>query len=432
MDRLSHAMQAGRRTRQYGLLMILDLDNFKSLNDTRGHDVGDRLLVEVAQRIVACVRQEDTVARLGGDEYVVLSEGLGEDEALVAGYAEQIATKICRMINLPNPASGSGESHHNTASIGVTLFRGDATSMDVLLKQADLALYQAKGAGRNTVRFFNPAMQSAIDTRTALEAALRNGLRLGEFALYYQPQFDDSRRMTGAEALLRWLPAGGQPIAPADFIPLAEETGLIIPIGLWVMQTACAQLRAWADHPVGRNLKIAVNVSPRQFRQTDFTDQVRTCLEMTGANPARLKLELTESVVLERIEEVIERMRDLQSIGVSFSLDDFGTGFSSLSYLKRLPLDQVKIDQTFVRDVVSDPNDGTIVRAIVAMSHSLGIEVMAEGVETQEQLDFLKQSGCNHYQGFLFGQPLPIDEWDALLSDNALVASAQVAVVESP
>jgi len=423
MDRLSHALFAGARTRQYGLLMILDLDNFKSLNDTRGHDVGDHLLVEVAQRVVACVRQEDTVARLGGDEYVVLAEGLGEDESVVAGHAEQIAAKICRIVSLPNLVPGSGEPYHNTVSIGVTLFRGDAVSMEVLLKQADLALYQAKAAGRNAVRFFNPEMQSAINARAAMEAALRNGLQSREFALFYQPQYDSDGNLTGAEALLRWLPrGGGRPVPPADFIPLAEETGLIIPIGLWVTQTACAQLRAWADDPIARNLQIAVNVSPRQFRQSDFTGQVRTCLQMTGANPARLKLELTESVVLEDIDEVIGRMHELRQLGLTFSLDDFGTGFSSLSYLKRLPLDEVKIDQAFVRDVVSDPNDGAIVRAIVAMSRSLGITVIAEGVETRQQLDFLKNSGCDHYQGYLFGKPAPIEQWAQFLGERVPIA----------
>jgi len=415
LDRLAQALLSCRRTRQFGVLMILDLDNFKGLNDTRGHDVGDHLLVEVAQRIVACVRQEDTVARLGGDEYVVLAEGLGEDEAMAAGQAEQIASKIGRMLSLPSRIPGSGEAHHSTASVGLTLFNSDAISIEVLLKQADVALYQAKAAGRNAVRFFNPQMQSAIEARAAMEAALRSGLSEGHFTLYYQPQFDAGGCLTGAEALLRWMPPGRSMVSPAEFIPIAEDNGLIIPIGLWVLQTACEQLRAWSGHEHTRGLMISVNVSPRQFRQADFAEQVRTCLERSGADPGRLKIELTESVVLDNVGEVIERMQRMRTMGVSFSLDDFGTGFSSLSYLKRLPLDQVKIDQSFVRDVVSDPNDGAIVRAIVAMSRSLGIEVMAEGVETAEQLAFLKACGCEHYQGYLFGRPLPIGQWDQFL-----------------
>ena len=421
MDRLAQAILAGQRTRQFGVLMILDLDNFKSLNDTCGHDVGDSLLVEVAKRIVASVREEDTVARLGGDEYVILAENLGMDEAQAAGHAEQIAAKIGRMIGLPGLVAANG-AHRSTASIGLTLFRGADASIDALFKQADLALYQAKGAGRNTVRFFNPEMQLAIDSRTAMEAALHEALRLNEFALYYQPQYDGAGRLTGAEALLRWLPPGRGPVSPAEFIPLAEETGFIIPLGRWVMQTACAQLSAWADHPATRDLTIAVNVSPRQFREADFTDQVRACIQASGADPSRLKLELTESVVLKDVDEVIERMNGLRKLGLTFSLDDFGTGFSSLSYLKRLPLDQVKIDQSFVRDVVSDANDGAIVRAIVAMSRSLGIEVIAEGVETREQLDFLTACGCDHFQGYLFGKPAPIADWRGLLLQPAPVA----------
>jgi EAL domain-containing protein (putative c-di-GMP-specific phosphodiesterase class I) len=274
-----------------------------------------------------------------------------------------------------------------------------------------VALYQAKGAGRNTIRFFNPEMQAAIDARSAMEVALRNALKQGEFQLFYQPQIDQDGQLTGAEALLRWLPASQATVSPAQFIPLAEDTGLIIPIGLWVMQTACAQIKAWAESTQTRDLQIAINVSARQFRQPDFVEQVRASLEHSGANPALLKLELTESAVLENVEEVIVRMLEIKALGVVFSLDDFGTGFSSLSYLKRLPLDQVKIDQSFVRDVNSDPNDAAIVRAIIAMSQSLGMQVIAEGVETEAQLGFLKDSGCMNYQGYLFGKPMPIVEW---------------------
>jgi diguanylate cyclase (GGDEF)-like protein/PAS domain S-box-containing protein len=414
LDRLGQALIASNRSAEYGALMILDLDNFKALNDTRGHDVGDSLLVEVARRIVASVRQEDTVSRLGGDEYVVMVEGMGADETAAARRAEMIAEKIRTALNRPY-ALGAAQPHHSTPSIGVTLFRGIEPPIETLLKQADMALYQAKGAGRNTTRFFNPAMQAAIESRSRMEAALRHGLQHGEFRLYYQPQFDHNGSLTGAEALLRWLPPGQAPVSPAEFIPLAEETGLIVPLGLWVMQTACAQLRAWSADARARGLAISINVSARQFRQNDFVEQVFDALKQSGAAPALLKLELTESVVLENVEEVIDRMRQVKALGVTFALDDFGTGFSSLSYLKQLPLDQVKIDQSFVRDITRDPNDAAIVRAIIAMAASLGLNVIAEGVETPEQLQFLKDNGCLHYQGYLFAKPLPIEQWDSLL-----------------
>ena len=423
MDRLGQALIASNRSQEFGALMILDLDNFKALNDTQGHDVGDRLLVEVARRLQASVRQQDTVARLGGDEYVVMVEDLGPDETSAAGQTEMIAEKIRGALSQPCSVLQDGRLHHSTTSIGVTLFRGQELAIDDLFKQADMALYQAKGAGRNAIRFFKPAMQASVESRSAMESALRNGLQQGEFQLFYQPQIDQDGRLTGAEALLRWLPANQAPIPPLSFIPLAEDTGLIIPIGVWVMQTACAQLKVWQEDPHTRDLQIAINVSARQFRQPDFVNQVRTALEESGAPPALLKLELTESVVLEDVEEVIERMQQIKALGVTFSLDDFGTGFSSLSYLKRLPLDQVKIDQSFVRDVTSDPNDAAIVHAIIAMSRSLGMLVIAEGVETAAQLDFLKAAGCMHYQGYLFGKPMPIGEWSLRRTEDSMVAS---------
>jgi len=285
----------------------------------------------------------------------------------------------------------------------------------MLLKQADVALYQAKGAGRNVVRFFNHAMQAAIDSRMVMEAALRQALDKGEFRLHYQPQIDQNGGLIGAEALLRWLPENREMISPAEFIPLAEETGLILPIGQWVLDTACAQLKAWERDPRTQSLKLSVNVSARQFHQPDFVETVQQSLASSGINPARLKLELTESVVLENVDAVISRMQQLSALGVSFCLDDFGTGYSSLSYLKRLPLDQVKIDQSFVHDVTDDLNDAAIVRAIMAMSRSLGLQVIAEGVETQAQRDFLLKNECVAYQGFLFCKPIPIEEWEFLL-----------------
>lgn len=415
MDRLGQALIASNRSQEHGALLILDLDHFKSLNDTRGHECGDRLLVEVARRLRVCVRQEDTVVRLGGDEFVVMAEGLGSEEASAAHQAETVAEKIRRSLNEPYALNGMDREHHSTPSIGLTLFRGLDISAEVLLKQADVALYQAKDAGRNTTRFFNPAMQATIDARAAMENALRRGLREREFHLFYQPQMDQDGRLIGAEALLRWLPPGQGPVSPASFIPLAEETGLILPLGQWVVDTACAQLKAWEAVPATRELRLAINVSARQFHQPDFVARIRDSLAHSGANPSRLKLELTESVVLSNIDEVVLRMEQLRSLGVGFSLDDFGTGYSSLSYLKRLPLDQLKIDQSFVRDIPQDANDAAIVRAILAMSQSLGLHVIAEGVETLEQRNFLRDNGCTAYQGYLFGKPMPIGEWDAML-----------------
>jgi len=415
MDRLGHALTASNRSQDYGALMILDLDHFKSINDTQGHDVGDRLLVETAQRLEGCLRQEDTVSRLGGDEYVVMLERLGQSERAAATQAESIAEKIRFALSLPYVLGGSEAEYFSSTSIGMTLFRGQGDSAEILLKQADVALYQAKGAGRNAVRFFSPAMQAAIESRAALQGALRRGLDKGEFCLHYQPQVDQRGRLIGAEALIRWLHPDQGLVTPAQFIPLAEETGLILLIGQWVLDTACAQLRTWERDPRTRDLQLSVNVSARQFHQPDFIDQVRQSLLGSGANPARLKLELTESVVLDNVETVIGRMQELDRLGVGFSLDDFGTGYSSLSYLKRLPLDQIKIDQSFVRDVPGDPNDAAIVRAILAMSQSLGLQVIAEGVETQAQRDFLFENGCNAFQGYLFGRPMPIEEWDSIL-----------------
>jgi len=415
MDRLGHALNASERSREFGALMILDMDHFKTLNDTQGHDVGDQLLVEVARRLSANVRQGDTVCRLGGDEFVVMLEALGPDEQHAANQAETIAEKVRLALNQPYSLNINHAKFHSTTSIGLTLFRGRDASVDMLLKQADVALYQAKDAGRNLVRFFNPAMQAAIDSRTEMEAALRQALGKGEFRLYYQPQVNQFGELIGAEALLRWLPANRDLVFPNEFIPLAEGTGLILAIGQWVLDTACAQLKAWEGDPRTRSLQMSVNVSARQFHQPDFVDMVQHSLVASGINPARLKLELTESVVLDNVDMVVSRMQQLNALGVSFCLDDFGTGYSSLSYLKRLPLDQVKVDQSFVRDVTEDLNDAAIVRAIMAMSRSLGLQVIAEGVETQAQRDFLLKNDCVAYQGLLFCEPIPIEEWERLL-----------------
>jgi diguanylate cyclase (GGDEF)-like protein/PAS domain S-box-containing protein len=411
MDRLRQAMSASARSQHCGALLMLDLDNFKDLNDTQGHDMGDRLLVEVARRLSGSVRESDTVARLGGDEYVVVAEGLGEDPAAAARQAEAIAEKLHHALSRPYPLVAGRAAHHSTPSIGVTLFCGQQVALDGLLKQADVALYQAKTAGRNAIRFFNPDMQAAIDARAAMEAALREGLARDELCLHFQPQTDRGGRVIGAEALLRWTLPDGRAVSPAQFIPLAEDCGLIVPIGAWVLEQACEQLRRWRDDPATRALTLSINVSARQFHEAGFVELVRTQIARAGIDPSRLKLELTESVVLDRIDDVIARMQALKGEGVGFALDDFGTGYSSLSYLKRLPLDEVKIDKAFVRDIAHDPGDAAIVRAVLAMSHSLGLTVVAEGVETPAQRDFLLRHGCERFQGYLFGRPVPIAQW---------------------
>jgi diguanylate cyclase (GGDEF)-like protein len=396
-----------------GAILFIDLDAFKTLNDTLGHDKGDLLLQQVAKRLQTCVREGDTVARLGGDEFVVMLEELSESQDEVARQCEAVGEKI--LATLGQPYLLDGHAVRSTPSIGITLFDGQPNRIDELLKQADLAMYQSKAAGRNTLRFFDAAMQAIVNDRAALEQDLREALRLQQFSLYYQPQIMGEDRLTGAEALLRWQHPQRGMVSPADFIPLAEETGLILPLGHWVLQTACRQLAAWADHSATAGLSIAVNVSARQLHQSDFVEQVLAALQEAGANPGLLKLELTESLLVSNIESTIVKMAALKSRGVGFSLDDFGTGYSSLTYLKRLPLDQLKIDQGFVRDILIDPNDAAIAKMVIALATSLGLGVIAEGVELQGQRDFLARQGCHAYQGYLFSRPLPIDAFEAFV-----------------
>ena len=409
LDRLRQAMTASSRTGSYGALLFIDLDNFKTLNDTLGHDMGDRLLKLVAQRLSASVRAGDTAARLGGDEFVVMLASLSMYERTAAALAEGIGEKIIAVINQAYQLRDT--AYHITPSIGATLFRGNQTETDVLLKQADLAMYRSKAAGRNTFRFFDPDMEIDVMKRVALERELREAVQEKQFLLYYQAQMAGGQ-VTGSEALVRWQHPQRGVVSPAEFIPLSEETGLILPLGQWVLETACTQLALWGTRPEMAHLTVAVNVSADQLRQPDFVDQVLEVLENTGANPQRLKLELTESLLVSNVEEIIEKMFALKAKGVSFSLDDFGTGYSSLSYLKRLPLDQLKIDQSFVRDVLIDPNDAAIAKTIIALAESLGLGVIAEGVETEAQRDFLAKSGCHAYQGYFFSRPLPIEDFE--------------------
>ena len=410
LDRLERAEAVCQRTGQLGALLFIDLDNFKDLNDTLGHDMGDQLLAQVAARLVAVVRETDTVSRFGGDEFVIMVQGLAPGLNAAAPQASALADKLLAALNAPYLLGA--QPHYSTPSIGITLFGDERHSVKELLKRADMAMYQAKAAGRNTQRFFDPDMQAALHARSSLEADLRRGLERGEVFAHYQPVVDQHGRVTGAEALARWQHPQRGLISPAEFIPLAEQSGLILPLGQQMLHTSCMQLVRWADHLQTAQWSIAVNVSARQFRQPNFVAQVLQALHDSGANPARLKLELTESLLLGDVEGTIERMAQLKQVGVGFALDDFGTGYSSLSYLKRLPLDQIKIDQSFVRDVLEDPNDAAIVRTILALAQSLGLAVVAEGVETAGQLGFLRLHGCEAFQGYLFGRPVPLDAFE--------------------
>jgi len=413
LDRMQQALGTAQRQQQGGALLFIDLDNFKTLNDTLGHDKGDLLLQQVAQRLNACVRAVDTVARLGGDEFVVMLEGLHPDPDALALEARAVGDKVLAALSAPYELAGY--HHRSTPSIGIAPFLGDQTSVLDLLKQADLAMYQAKTAGRNTLRFFDPHMQAVVSARAALESDLRAALAQGQFLLHFQPQVDASRQYVGVEALLRWNHPERGLVPPAQFIPLAEETGLILTLGRWVLHMACKTLARWRDDPVLGRLTMAVNVSSRQFRDPGFIDDVARTLAINEAPAHQLKLELTESLLVEDMDVAISTMTALRRLGVNFSLDDFGTGYSSLSYLKRMPLHQIKIDQGFVRDLLTDPNDAAIVDTIIALSLSLGLDVIAEGVETDEQHAMLLQAGCTAFQGYLFSPPLPLDAIEPLL-----------------
>jgi diguanylate cyclase (GGDEF)-like protein/PAS domain S-box-containing protein len=413
LDRLQQALASSARSRKKWALLFIDLDDFKTLNDTLGHDIGDLLLKQVAQRLEACVREGDTVARLGGDEFLVILEDLSEHAIEAAAKTEAIGEKI--LASLSQPYQLARHVCHSTSSIGATLFSDNLQAIDDLMKQADIAMYQAKRTGRNALRFFDPQMQANITARVSMENELRHALEKEQFQLYYQIQVDSSRRPLGAEALIRWIHPERGLVPPLQFIQLAEETGLILPIGQCVLEAACAQIKVWQQDALTRDLVLAINVSANQFHQAGFAAQVQTTLQRHAINPTLLKLELTESLMLEDIEDTITTMNVLNEIGIQLSLDDFGTGFSSLQYLKRLPLDQIKIDRSFVRDIATDDNDKAIVRTIIAMAHSLNLDVIAEGVETEDQRELLLNDGCTHYQGYLFGKPQPAEEFEALL-----------------
>ena len=412
MEQLRKSVIGGART-DHGALLFIDLDNFKILNDTLGHDMGDLLLQYVAKRLKENVRDADVVARLGGDEFVVMLERLPDRARDAALVAQRVGEKIVDA--LARPYDLAGTEYCLTASVGITLFGDSEKGVDTVLKQADLAMYQAKASGRNALRFFDAKMQTAIDERLALETDLRRSLQNNELLLNFQPQVDAGGDVIGAEVLVRWHQPERGLVSPSTFIPVAESTGLILALGRWVLRESCAQLARWAEDPIFADLTLSVNVSVRQIREDDFPAQVLAAISETGADPTRLKLELTESLLAEDIDQIIAKMTVLKAHGIRFSLDDFGTGYSSLGYLQRLPLDELKIDRSFVRDVLTNGHDSAIARIIISLAETLGLNVVAEGVETEGQRRFLAENGCSIYQGYLFGRPLPLARFEATM-----------------
>jgi len=421
MERLQHALRASSRTGGRGAVLFLDLNNFKAINDTLGHEEGDKLLQEMAQRLRSCVRDEDTVARFGGDEFIVLLENLDEALDRAALSAKKVADKLLKVIS--QSCVLREKSFSCAASIGVALWQSDLTTdIHELLKHADVAMYEAKKANRSSVCFFDPQMQVALEHRTQMETKLRQALTLERFALHFQQRVDDRGVVRGAEVLLRWLDPEQGIVSPAQFIGIAEDSGLIIPIGRWVVQNACRQLKLWAARDQTRKLRLSVNISPKQFAEDTFVSDVTEILAATGADPALLELEITEGLLLQDVEQIIPKMDALRALGVSFAIDDFGTGYSSLSYLQRLPINVLKIDQSFVRDMALNRSSEAIVGTIIQMGQSLGLEVIAEGVETEQQRTMLAQRGCFQYQGYLFGRPVPIE-----VLERELLAGDQLA-----
>ncbi len=412
MERLRHPVDAGAQGSRSQALLMVDLDHFKTLNDTLGHQTGDLLLQEAARRIVACAHEADTVCRLGGDEFVVVLEDMSNTAEEAAAQAKAVGEKI--LAALDQTCWLGKHECLSTASIGIAVFGDRQDVTDEILQQAEIALYQAKAAGRNTLRFFSPDLQAAVNARATLEEELRQAIKANQFLLYYQPQVERGR-LTGAEALVRWKHPRRGIVEPYEFIPLAEESRLILPLGQWVLEAACKQIVQWAERKETANLTIAINISALQFRQPSFVEQMLSILSRTGANPGNLRLELTESMLAENLEDIIAKMTELKSHGLRFSLDDFGTGYSSLTYLKRLPLDRLKIDRSFVGDMLVDATSGAIAQTILSLGRAMGISVIAEGVETEAQRGYLAGIGCYSFQGFLFSPPLPPEKFEAFL-----------------
>jgi diguanylate cyclase (GGDEF)-like protein len=413
IDNLKKIVNGNTRNKTYSAMLFIDMDNFKVINDIQGHSIGDKLLIEVSKRLKLCVRDNDIIARLGGDEFVIVLEGLSGDVHQAASKTKLIAEKI--LVVLSNSYLIDDHDCSSSASIGINLFLDENVDIDDLLKYADIAMYQAKSSGRNAIRFFDPSMQREVEVRAALEKDLRQAIQDNQLLLHYQIQIDIDHRPIGAEALIRWLHPTKGMISPMQFIPVAEESTLIIDIGDWVLETACKQLAVWSKEEKTENLTLAVNVSSKQFKQIDFLSKIESLLSLYKIKRSQLKLELTESVVLNDIKEVVVKMYALKAMGISLSLDDFGTGYSSLSYLKQLPIDQIKIDQSFIRDMISDQNDAVMVRTIIDLAKNFQLNVIAEGVETEHQLEFLKKNGCTAYQGYYFSKPIAIEHFNVLI-----------------
>lgn len=424
-DRLKQALISSERNDAHGAVLLIDLDDFKNLNDALGHRMGDQMLIQVTQRLTECLYATDTLARIAGDEFVVVLEGLDSQQSIAAESAELVANRIIETFG--RPFDLMGHSHPASASIGICLFKGLGVDASALVTQSETAMYRAKEVRCNAIRFFDSATQATLHTRFTLTEWMRTGFP-GEFSLHYQIQASSLGTPFGAEALIRWRHPEQGHISPALFIPLAEETGLIMQIGNWVLHQACEQLVLWSQHPVLQTFTLSVNVSAKQFHQKDFAQKVLFALEQTGANPTLLKLELTEGMMVRDVDAVIEKMVILKRHGVRFSLDDFGTGYSSLSYLKRFPLDQLKIDQSFVRGVMENPNDAAIVRAVITLGQSLGMTVIAEGVESSEQCEFLRANGCKEFQGYWFGRPLAVEAYEALVMEKTPKFQSKVSL----
>jgi diguanylate cyclase (GGDEF)-like protein/PAS domain S-box-containing protein len=416
MNRLEVSLANAQRYQRRGGLLFIDLDNFKTLNDTHGHDRGDQLLQRIALRLSTCIREGDTVSRLGGDEFVIMLDSLSEDAQVAAAQAEATAAKV--LAQLDQNFDLEDIRFHSSASIGVTLYGPEPERIEEPLKRADTAMYQAKNAGRNTIRFFDPQMQASVSAFVEMEMELRHAVADQQFVLFYQPQVNAVGHVVGSEALVRWNHAERGLVSPLEFIRVAEKSDLILHLGSWILGNACQQLAVWASDPALAHLSVAVNVSARQFQQPDFVQQVLDALHYAGAKPTLLKLELTESMLIDNVTAVIEKMTTLKAHGVRFALDDFGTGYSSLSYLKQLPLDQLKIDRSFVRDVITDPNDAAIARMVIVLADTLGLTVVAEGVETAEQQALLLGQGCQHFQGFYFSRPLALVDFEAFVRNQ--------------
>jgi diguanylate cyclase len=415
-DRIAHAITRARRSKRLFALLFIDLDNFKMINDTCGHEAGDLLLIEVARRLRNNTRSGDTLARIGGDEFVMLAEDLGDTLSGAVRQAEVVAEKIRDA--LAKPYRINKVNHNFTASIGVTIYHDSSSTADSLLRSADGAMYRAKHGGRNQVKFFDPTIQAEQDVAAQIDLDLRGVIEGDQLRLLFHQQYDRGNRVTGAEVLLRWQHPGRGIIDPENFISIAERSGLILPIGLWVIDAACAQLGRWAASAHTRELRLSVNVSARQFHDSGFVENVERALRQNGTRGDLLTLELTETMVMENSVHAVARMHDLKSLGVRLSMDDFGTGYSSLAQLSRLPFDEVKIDQSFVHKLGQSPNDNAIVHAIINMAQSLGLQVIAEGVESREQLEWLMQKNCDCFQGYLFSRPMPLEQFEASLSET--------------